>query len=166
MSGSTSRSTVRSVIFAILIIGCVVVVGGIGATVFFVRSRVYSEPARQEDASAQFERARARFAGTTPLIELASDDQPILHRPTAAARHDIHSLRALVYDPSKGTLAHMDIPAWLLRITSAGGRIRLANLGVLDDQEQRVTYDDLERQGPGVVLDFSRRGRRILVWTE
>jgi hypothetical protein len=161
-----SRNTVRSIVTAVLVIAGVAIAGGIGATVFFVRSRVYSEPARQEDASAQFDRARARFAGQTPLIELASDDQPILHRPPSTERHEIHALRALVYDPSKGTLSHMDLPGWLLRLTSAGGRVRLANLGVLNDEEQRVTLKDLEHQGPGVVLDVSRRGRRILVWTE
>lgn len=162
----STRNTFRSVVIALLIVGSIVVVGGIGATVLFVRSRVHSARAKPQDAAGQFDQARARFAGTTPLIEIASDDQPILHRPATTGRHEIRALRALVYDPSKGTLSRMELPGWLLRLTSAGGRIRLANLGVLDDQEQRVTYDDLEHQGPGVVLDVSRRGRRILVWTE
>ena len=71
-----------------------------------------------------------------------------------------------MYDPSKGTLAHMDLPGWALRVASAGGRFRLANLGMVDNEQQRVTYEDLEHQGPGLVLDATRRGRRILVWTE
>ena len=162
----SNNHTFRSTVIAVLVAGCLAVVVGIGATVIFVRSRVYSEPAKREDASVQFDQARARFAGRTPLIDLASDDQPVLHRPATTERHEIRALRALVYDPSKGTLSHMDLPGWLLRVTSAGGRIRLANLGVVDDRAQRVTYEDLERQGPGVVLDVSRRGRRILVWTE
>jgi len=29
-----------------------------------------------------------------------------------------------------------------------------------------VTYEDLGHQGPGVIPDATRRGRRVLVWTE
>jgi hypothetical protein len=163
---TAKKGTLRSVLIATAIIVCLAIAGGIGATVVYLRSRVHSEPMSESAAAVQFERARSRFAGATPLIELASDDQPILHRPSTTERLDIHWLRALVFDPSKGTLSHMDLPGWALRLASAGGRVRLANLGIVDDQEQRVTYEDLERHGPGVVLDFTRRGRRILVWTE
>jgi len=159
---SIRRSTLRSVLIATAIIVCVAIAG----TVVYVRSRVHSEPMSQSDAAVQFERARSRFAGATPLIELASDDQPVLHRPSTTERHEIHSLRALVYNPSKGTLAHMDLPGWALRLAAVGGRFRLANLGIVDDEQQRVTYEDLEHQGPGVILDATRRGRRVLVWTE
>jgi len=163
---SARRKTLRSVLIATAIIVCLAVAGGIAGTVVYVRSRVHSEPVSQSDAAVQFERARSRFAGATPLIELASDDQPVLHRPSTTERHEIHSLRALVYDPSKGTLAHMDLPGWALRLAAAGGRFRLANLGIVGDEQQRVRYEDLEHQGPGVILDATRRGRRVLVWTE
>jgi len=52
---------------------------------------------------------------------------------------------------------------------SAGGRIRIANLDVLDDETGgKVTLEDLERHGPGLVLDVRRaRGsQQVLLWTE
>jgi hypothetical protein len=75
---SVRRSTVRSVLIATAIIVCLVIAGGIGATAVYVRSRVHSEPMSKSDAAIQFERARSRSAGGTPLIELASDGRHIL----------------------------------------------------------------------------------------
>jgi len=158
----------KSTLAAAGIIAGVLVVGTIAATLLFVRSRVTTEPVPQDEALAELAQARTRFAGQTPLIELASDDQPILHPPAAAAPQALHALRALVYDPARGTLSRMDLPGWVVRAISVGGRVRLANLGVTEasDTPQRLTLEDLERHGPGIVMDISRRRRQILIWTD
>jgi hypothetical protein len=41
----------------------------------------------------------------------------------------------------------------------------LANLYMLADDRDRITLEDLERHGPGLICDFRARSR-VLVWTE
>jgi hypothetical protein len=66
---------------------------------------------------------------------------------------------------------------------SAGGRVRLINLGMFGDDRDRITLEDLERHGPGLIFDvrasqvahivavsaiFGRTSpdSRVLVWSE
>ena len=64
-----------------------------------------------------------------------------------------------------------------------GGRIRLMNIGLFGDDRDRITLEDLERHGPGLVIDVrdgsawptavgdalfgtDSRGFQMLIWTE
>jgi hypothetical protein len=66
---------------------------------------------------------------------------------------------------------------------SAGGRLRLMNLDTFGDDRDRITLEDLERHGPGLILDVgggavgqllvgdaifgtNSRSSQLLVWTE
>jgi hypothetical protein len=66
---------------------------------------------------------------------------------------------------------------------SVGGRIRFMDLGMFGDERDRITLEDLERHGPGLILDTSGRSvgplaisdamlgtdtqkSQLLVWTE
>ena len=42
-----------------------------------------------------------------------------------------------------------------VRLMSMGGRIRFMNLGMFGDDRDRVTLEDLERHGRGLILDTS-----------
>ncbi|HEY7289391.1 MAG TPA: hypothetical protein VH583_06095 [Vicinamibacterales bacterium] len=162
------RKTWVQIAIAAVIVGVVVVVLFAGGTYLFLRSHVHSDVVRDDAAATEFSAARARFGGQTPLIELGSDGQPVLHRPADGPRRPVGALHALGYDASEGRLSRLDLPGWFVRAVSAGGRIRLANLGFADDGDdaQRLTLEDLERHGPGLVLDVKQPDKRLLVWTE
>jgi hypothetical protein len=169
MMDAKARKTWISIVVAAVIIIGLLAVTIVGGTAFFIYSHVNAKLIPQESAEQEFTIARARFSNQQPLIELTADDEPVLHRKSSAPRHEIQSLHALVYDGRAHKLTHLDIPGWLLKLMSAGGRIRIANLDVLDDDTSgRVTLEDLERHGPGLVLDLKRaRGsQQILLWTE
>jgi len=164
-----ARKTWVSIVIAALIVAAVVVVGFVAGTYVFLQSHLHGEDVEPQAARTRFEETRARFGGGTPLIELSSDGQPILHRNPTGERRPVNALHVMQYDARAGHVSRIDLPGWLVRALSAGGRIRLANLGFADeadDVQQRVTLEDLERHGPGLVLDFSRRGNQLLVWTE
>lgn len=168
MGGKAKKTWLSILIAAVIIIG-VLAAAVVGGTAFFIYSHVNAKFIPLESAEQEFATSRARFANQQPLIELTADDEPILHRNASRPRHEIHSLHALVYDGRSRKLTHVDVPGWMLRLMSAGGRLRIANLDVLgDDHRGRVTLDDLERHGPGLVLDVTRaRGsQRVLLWTE
>jgi len=162
-----AKKTLISVVIAIVLIVGLLAAAVVGGTAFFIYRHVNAQFTAQDTAEQQFAAQRTRFAGQQPLIELSLGDEPVLHRDASKPRRDLQALHALVYDARSGKLTHVDIPGWLLRMMSGGGRVRLANLEVFDDERDRVTLEDLERHGPGLVLDL-RRGRatQVLVWTE
>jgi hypothetical protein len=130
---------------------------------------IYSHTAAQfvdtAAANAQFESRRLELAGQEPLIELRGVDSPVLHRRPDLPRREVVVLHVLTYDPRSRKLVRADIPGWLLRVVSAHGTIRLANLEMFADDRDRITLEDLERHGPGLIVDAPARSR-VLVWTE
>ena len=166
MDQKTKRTLISVLIAGVIIIG-VLAIGVVGGTAFFFYHHIHARFTGQENADQTFAEARARFAGQTPLIELSRDDEAIVHHPSGT-RHEVQALHALVYDERSGKLTHVDVPGWLLRMMSVGGRVRLANADPFgDDEAMRLTLDDLERHGPGLIMDVKpRHGPQLLVWTE
>jgi hypothetical protein len=162
-----NRKTWISIVIAAFIIVVVAALGLFAGAFIYVRRHAHSEVTQASTAEAEFARVRARFEGQTPLIELKVGEPPILHRTPAAPAYEIQSLHVIGYDASSGKLSHVDLPGWMLRMMSAGGRFRLANLGFFDDEDNRVTLEDLERHGPGLIVDIRRSGRvQAVVWIE
>ena len=166
MDSKTRKTIIAIVVSVVLIIG-LLAVGIVGGTAFFIYRHVNAQFTSQESAEQEFTARRAKFEGQQPLIEMTLGESPVMHRDPEKPRRELQSLHALVYDSRAGKLTHVDIPGWLLRMMSGGGRIRIANLEVFDDDRDRVTLEDLERHGPGLVLDLHRgRASQVLVWTE
>ena len=165
MDEKTKRTWISIVIAGVIIVG-VLAITVVGGTAYFFYRHIDAKFTAQESADKTFADTRARFAGQQPLIELA-DGEPVIHHPTGS-RREIQALHALAYDEASGKLTHVDVPGWLLRLMSGGGRLRIANMDAFgDDDTAKLTLDDLERHGPGLVMDVRRRrGSQLLVWTE
>ena len=121
--------------------------------------------------SGFWKEARARFAGQQPLIEIRKDDEPLLHRDAlraVPAAPKLDTLRVLAYDTRAGKLVHVSIPFWLLRLAPSRHMTFLSDSGIdFDSDRVHITLDDLERRGPGLILDQAdRRGSQVLVWAE
>jgi len=169
----SSRRTWVSVLVAAVIIVGILAATAIGGTAFFFYRHIQSEPVPSDTAAAeQFAEARKRFADQKPLIEMRRGEEPVLHRefignPTASK--PLETLRVLAYDPDSGKLVRVAIPMWLLRLAPGGKRMSFLNDNGIDFDSERVhlTLEDLERRGPGLLLDHAdRRGSLVLVWTE
>jgi hypothetical protein len=75
----------------------------------------------------------------------------------------------LAYDPDDERLVRISIPFWLLRLAPSTKRMSfLSDNGIdFDSERVRLTLEDLERRGPGLILDHKdRHGSLVLVWTE
>jgi hypothetical protein len=160
----TWLSIALSILLLIGLLGLAVVGGGI----YFVYSHVNSEPASQADARDRFAQARQQLAGKPPLVEIQEGREPIVHRPPATAQAArLQHLRVLAYDPDDGRVTEVDIPFWLVRMMPSGRFSFRDNNIELDADDLRVTVADLERHGPGLVLDHEgQRGGRVIAWTE
>ena len=170
MSQNTRKTWISILIASVLIVG-ILAVAAIGGTAFFIYKHVNTQFAPNEKAEAQFAEARARFAGQKPLIEIRKDDEPVLHRdviPASLPATKLETLRVLAYDTHEEKLVRVSIPFWLLRLAPTNHVSFLNDTGIdFDSDRVRLTLADLERRGPGLILDQAdRRGSQVLVWTE
>jgi hypothetical protein len=62
-------------------------------------------------------------------------------------------VRAVTYDPDAKELSRAEVSWTMLRAMTAGGRMRLVDLEMFGDARDLVTLEDLERHGPGLLID-------------
>lgn len=177
-------STKRTWLWVIVgVVGTIVlsVVLVIGAAIYGFRTHVKTEQVGTAVAEQEFNQTRERFRGQQPLVEFEggdqdSDDDAKVHRPPAtASRVPINNIRVLIHDLNEGRLIRATVPGWLVRLMPEG------RLGGFDGDEGfggvrisptsngfrgRITIEDLERHGHGLVLDGHNRNTRILIWSE
>ena len=166
----SNKKTWISVIIAAVIVVVILAVTAVGGTAYFIYSHVHTQFTATEGADQQFAAARGRFAGQQPLIEIRKDDQPVLHReliPKAMPAAKLDTLRVMAYDTRARKLVNVSIPMWLLRMAPNKFSFLQDNGIDFDSDRVHMTLDDLERRGPGLLLDQAdRRGSQVLVWTE
>jgi hypothetical protein len=155
----------------------------VGSVVVLLSRYVQKEDVKPDSAAREFEQVRSRFAGQLPLIEFRGFQDPTVRRTPSAPRHELVALHILAYSPDDGKLTRAQFPANVLRFMSAGGRMRLMNLDTFGDDRDRITLEDLERHGPGLILDVgggavgrlvvgdailgtNSRSAQLLAWTE
>ncbi|MEW5982666.1 MAG: hypothetical protein AB1806_09885 [Acidobacteriota bacterium] len=121
-------------------------------------------------AEAEFDAIVREFEGQKPFIDVV-DGEPVVHKGSdVEATEDARPLKAIhvvVWDPNEEKMIRLNIPFWLLRMTK-GKPIKLSS----GDEEfggepfhLNVTAEDLERHGPGLILDHRESsGQRVLVW--
>jgi hypothetical protein len=160
-----------SIVGAVLGVMLILMVTAVGGAAYWVYSHVQSQTVAQEAAGDRFARVRQQLAGKQPLIEIVDRNEVVLHRsatpPPASER--LQTLHALVYDTDEQKLLDVHIPFWLLRLAPSGGRFSFLNDNGIDINSDRinVTVADLERHGPGLIMDHhDRHGSLVLVWSE
>jgi hypothetical protein len=166
-----NRQLWLSLLVAAVIIVGILAAAAIGGTAYFISRHVRAQVAEQDDAAQRFADARQRFAGQKPLIELRSDDDAVLNRdliPKSGAGTRLETLRVLAYDTRGHKLVNVTIPFWLLRLAPSHKFSVLSRHDIdFDADRVHITVEDLERRGPGLILDqANRRGSQVLVWTE
>jgi hypothetical protein len=170
MNPKTKRTWISIVIAIglVCVIACLAVIGG---SLLWIRTHVNTQFTSAEMAGDELERERARFAGQTPLIEWQNErDVPRIHRRSVSNAAELQALRVLAFDPNAGKLVRVSIPFWMLRLMPARHfRLLDHESGVaLDTDNLHLSVEDLERAGPGLVLDArnTRDGAQVLVWSE
>jgi hypothetical protein len=168
----TNRRTWLSVLVASVIIVGILAATAVGGTAYFIYRHVQTQFTPSENAQRRFTDMRARFAGQKPLLEIRrGEDRPIVHRDAIAAsapHAKLEAIRVLAYDSNAEKLVAVSIPFWLLRLAPSNKFSFLSDNGIdFDSDRIHLSLDDLERHGPGLILDHvDRRGSHVLVWTE
>ncbi|MBZ5556599.1 MAG: hypothetical protein LAO77_04920 [Acidobacteriia bacterium] len=166
----SKRQTWVSIVIALVIVVAMLAITAVGGTAYFISRHVRTQFTPEPNAAEQFAQTRARFAGQQPLIEIRRGDEPVLHRELAATSSTVKlsSLRVLAYDTRAQKLVNISIPFWLLRLAPSNKFSVLGDNGIdFDSDRVRLTLDDIERRGPGLILDQAdRRGSQVIVWAE
>jgi hypothetical protein len=166
------------IVFGIFGFCALMLIAVVGGSIVMFRQHVHTEALPKQTALQQFERERNRFVGQQPLIQAATtgdDDRNVVVRrpPETAQRHTVKAIRVLSYDERNGQLVTVDVPIWLARWAlsrgEAGrGRRRMTfGDGTVDFESGDLSFEDIERNGPGLILDATdARGAQVLVWAE
>ena len=160
------------IILGIVILVVIVCIGIVATVGFAIFRQMDIQTVASDSPDKDFENARARFVGQVPLIELPADgeaDSVVMHREKIGKEAvPLTGLRVMVWDPRDHKLVRFTIPFWLLKL-GRSGRIQLPgrDTSLSTDVSLHVTADEIERCGPGLILDYkSPSGEQILVWAE
>ena len=168
------KDRTRSIILSVGVGAAVVVVGFVGVGLGFALSHRDSMAASPELAAAEFSQLRARFSSERPLLDMnrrEASDTTIGSRSMAP----IHTFHTVIFD-TRGhqRIVRMTVPYWFARrFAGRAGEFRwLGELTFLDDTEFdpeaiRLSLDQLERRGPGLVVDYQHPGGgQFISWVE
>jgi hypothetical protein len=155
-----TRTRVVLSLAAVAVVGIVALMGT-GAFIVLRNLRITRPPASAMDA--HFNDVRHRFPPRPPLIEI---DDPLRgrvhvnHPPDSAPLQRLDRFEILAWQAEEGKLVQTRAPIWMMRFSTLN---LLSEFG-LAPGSMRLTVDDVQRYGPGVVLDFtSPKGDRALV---
>jgi hypothetical protein len=157
------------IIVGIVIFVMVVGIGLVGGLVYVVTRQVKVETVSASGGQEEFDRLLAGMAGQKPFIDLPasdSDGEVVVHREMATGKTgSISTLHVRVWSPRERKLVNIDLPFWMMRLT--GNKPIELNAGSLRHVSLTVTPEEIDRRGPGLVLNWTgRRGERLLVWSE
>ncbi|MGD8375225.1 MAG: hypothetical protein PVF68_03720 [Acidobacteriota bacterium] len=128
-------------------------------------------PADSAGAEAAFRDARERAGGGPAYVEILPTGQVRVRRELEGTeRRPFASLHLLAWDPEAARLVRIAFPFWFVRMKMNDavnlGTITTALAGDWRHLDLRVSVRDLERRGPGIVLDHEMDdGSRVLLWT-
>jgi hypothetical protein len=159
---------ILGIVIFVVIVGVALLVGG----AYWFYRQMDIQTTTSPDAQQRFEAVRARFEGQVPYLQVAVTDnheETTVHRELEKpTRTTLTRLRLAVYDEREHRFVEMGLPFWLLRL---GGNkpvnLRQGGSGFDPGVRLSVTTEDLERRGPGLILDTTgRHGERVLIWSE
>ena len=147
----------------IAMLAIVAVLGGTAA--YFVLGNLEKSITGEAEANNEMDAVRKRYAPRTPLLEIVDprtgDIRINREQGPAAAR--VGTVHIINWKAEEGELMRTEVPLWLMRFSSVN---LLSKLGVAPARF-RLTVEDIQRYGPGIIADYRRPGAfRVVVWTD
>ena len=155
-----------------IILGVLFVLFVAGISAVFIAASYFRQNVKIErdisdtDANREFDAVLAKFPGQQPLIRLVDGKtQFVADRAQSPSTKPLTTMHVIAFDDDDGELAQVALPFWLLRM-----RDRPIELSAYSrtsrDEDVSFKIEDLEKAGPGIVMDLVRRDGRVLVWVE
>jgi hypothetical protein len=132
---------------------------------YYVMRNLEVRKAPEADTLKEFDVIKARYGAREPLVTLVKPEAGDirLSRTTHPQGLKASTIHVLTWTAEEGDRMQADIPLWLMRFSSLN---ILSRLGVAPDKF-RLTAQDVERYGPGIVVDYRKPGHSVvLIWVE
>ena len=146
---------------AIIIV--LVALGGTGAYFFF--RNLEKKISGEADANGEIDVVRKRYAPRAPLVEIVDPrtGDIRINREKNPAATPVRTIHIISWESETNELMQTEVPLWLMRFSSVN---LLSRLGMAPARF-RLTVDDIQGYGPGVVADYRSPGAsRVLIWVE
>jgi hypothetical protein len=155
------------VVFGVAVFIAFIAIGAVVFSLVWVRDHLTLETVTAAGADHAFDEVRQRYRDKPPLLEMHGPAVARRNPPAAdAARTRLTTMHVLAWDADEGRMARFDIPFWFLRLKETPIRFGTYASG-LDDLNVSLTASEIERYGPGIIVDISRAGRdSALLWVE
>jgi hypothetical protein len=157
-----------AIVLGVLLVCGMLAVGCVVVAVSFFRQNMEITESSEEAAMRQLDDVRKKFPGQQPLIQMV-DGRPQYDAERAsqgAAQTTLTTLHVMAFDTDEGNLVNIAVPFWLLRMKSGPIRISAYQQG-WDDRGVSFRIEDIEKHGPGIILDITEAGEgRVIIWAE
>lgn len=139
---------------------------GLAATgTYFVMRHMEKRTSAEQEVVQTINTVKARFGTRPALIEITDPRRADIkiNRETPPNPPRVDTVHILNWKSDTGELTRTEVPLWLMRFSSVN---ILSRLG-LAPQQFRLTVDDIERYGPGIIVEYGAQGAsRVLVWVD
>ena len=168
------KRATQSIMLSVVTGAVIIALTAVGMGLWFFVSHHQSNPVSEQSAEAEFSQLRSRFSTQQPLIDM-SNRQPLYTPTTGQSVAPLRTFHTVVFDTrSSQRIVHITVPYWFARLfASRDGEFKwLGQLTFLDDTEFdseaiRLSLDQLERRGPGLIIDYQHlSGGQFISWVE
>ena len=156
------------VVIGVFFVLVVLAIAGITFSVAFFRQSMTVAAMDTNRATEQFDAVRARYPGQQPLIRMVDGRPEYVDDRAAksASTTPLKTMHVMAWDDDEEQMVTFSLPFWLLRLKSGPIQLSAYSQG-WDDRGVSFRIEDLERAGPGIVMDFTERSEgRVLIWAE
>src|SRR5262245_51823876 len=146
-----------------LIAVAVLALAGTGA--YFVFRHMEKRTSAEAEAMRTIDAAKARFGARPPLVEIVDPRSADfrINRPAEPSAVPVDTIHVVSWKRENGELVRLDVPLWLMRFST----VNIASQLGIAPEKFRLTVGDVQRYGPGIVVDFTSQGEfRLLVWVD
>jgi hypothetical protein len=161
------------IIIGIVIFVVIVGIGLVGGAIYVFSRQVGFQTVETAAGEQEFQKIRSGFEGQTPFIELTGDGEfeesrAVVHRELAShATGKVSTVHVRIWSPEERKLVSLDLPFWMVRFMGNKPINLETGHGGVSHVSLRVTAEELERRGPGLVMNHTApRGEAVLVWLE
>ena len=132
---------------------------------YFVLRHMEKRAGSETEAVQAIDAVKARFGSRAPLVEIIDPQRADLriNRPVEASAPRVDTIHVINWKSDTGELIRTDVPLWLMRFST----LNIASQLGIAPEKFRLTVGDVERYGPGIVVDYGSQGTfRMLVWVD
>jgi hypothetical protein len=158
------RTWVKATLGGVALIAvAVAVLAATGA--YFVLRHMEKRAGSEAEAVQAIDAVKSRFGSRPPLVEIIDPRRADvrINRPVEASATPVDTIHIINWKSDTGELIRTEIPLWLMRFST----MNIASQLGIAPARFRLTVIDVERYGPGIVIDYGSQGAsRVLVWVD